>query len=430
MPLPTPEKNESHDDFNERCMDDEVMNNEYPDGEQRFAVCESQWEGKKTKVQLRTITAQPHWLRASPRASTTVGVDRQQNAILGYIVAQAGPFLEPDPRGEFDGKSLKQIVKLINAEKAGLKSRFTHPDLSSDGLGKFLGRSRNARLDTIRVKGEELEVVRADLFLDPTSFDTPHGNLGKYILDLAESDPDAFASSLVLQADEELRMEKGRRALGDNGKELPPLWRPTVLHASDVVDTGAAASSFLSADTLPDAAVRRGAEILDTMFLGIGPHVIRARCEAWLDRYLSRRFGDQYARDLERGQEDLAAPGDLAVGNIVQFMAEYPDTLHACRLLGVIEQVATSRLAIPGTSLELTGTASDPAALVRLLGEMADGMDDPEPEDEWYLVPFSRLTKVVMPSMGDSADYGAPMSGNADEALLLEIDLMAMGINV
>ena len=46
MPLPTP-KDESQEVFADRCMVDGVMNNEYPDSEQRFAVCMSQYKAKE-----------------------------------------------------------------------------------------------------------------------------------------------------------------------------------------------------------------------------------------------------------------------------------------------------------------------------------------------------------------------------------------------
>ena len=43
MPLPTPTDGESQDEFLGRCMADETMNAEYPEQEQRAAVCQTQW---------------------------------------------------------------------------------------------------------------------------------------------------------------------------------------------------------------------------------------------------------------------------------------------------------------------------------------------------------------------------------------------------
>jgi ATP-dependent Clp protease protease subunit len=44
MPLPTPNEGESKDEFIDRCMDDDNAIEEYPDEEQRRAVCETQWD--------------------------------------------------------------------------------------------------------------------------------------------------------------------------------------------------------------------------------------------------------------------------------------------------------------------------------------------------------------------------------------------------
>jgi HK97 family phage prohead protease len=52
MPLPKPKKDESHDDFISRCMGDDVMLTEYPDDDQRYAVCETQWESKDNKATI------------------------------------------------------------------------------------------------------------------------------------------------------------------------------------------------------------------------------------------------------------------------------------------------------------------------------------------------------------------------------------------
>jgi len=42
MPLPKPAKGEKTKDFLDRCMADGTMQDEYPDPDQRFAVCKAQ----------------------------------------------------------------------------------------------------------------------------------------------------------------------------------------------------------------------------------------------------------------------------------------------------------------------------------------------------------------------------------------------------
>ena len=83
------------------------------------------------------------WLRAETKARP-LGVDREAKAIRGVILAEEGPF-KSKGRGEFDQGSIRSIVKLANATPGGLKSRFAHPTISDDGLGKFLGRVKDVK---------------------------------------------------------------------------------------------------------------------------------------------------------------------------------------------------------------------------------------------------------------------------------------------
>lgn len=302
MPIPKPRDGESKKDFKGRCMSDGVMVEEYPDTKQRNAICENQWRkehgGEKNEAPEQPgglhgrdapLPETPLWLRAVARGAPR-GVDRERNIINGYSVAELGAFKSVG-RGEFDNAALSTIVKLMNESPKGVKVRFTHPTLSNDGLGTFLGRAKNSRLDG--------SMVRADLHLDKTSFNTPNGDLGGYVMDLAESDPEAMSSSLVLDAEEEYRLERdGTPKKDKDGNMLPPLWRPTKIHASDIVDTGDAVhSGFLSAEGLADKDVRYGAALLDRVFAGQTRRVVRARAEAWLDRYLTYRFGEDGSSD-------------------------------------------------------------------------------------------------------------------------------------
>lgn len=253
------------------------------------------------------LKSTPDWLRANV-VSKGVGVDRDKAVIRGVILAEEGPFKSAG-RGEFDRKAIRSIVKMANERPGGLKSRFTHPDLSNDGLGKFLGRYKDVRSDTVlrpggkNERGEDTQVerlvARGDLHFDATALDTPPDGgkpLGLYVMDLADSDPDAFGTSLVLQVNEEWRLDKQGKPLKDEkGDDLPPLWIPTKLHANDVVDEGDATHAFLSADMLaglPDAIVRQGCELLDAQFGGQSREVVESRLTAFVDRYLNHRFGE------------------------------------------------------------------------------------------------------------------------------------------
>lgn len=225
-------------------------------------------------------------------------IDRENNVLRGYVVAERGHFKTPG-RGQFTDASLAAIVTLMQAHGSrGTKSHFTHPDMSSDGLGTFLGRALNPRLDGPR--------VRADLHFDPTAANAPgKGDLAGYVMDLAESDPEALGSSLILRADKTYELDdQGRVKKDEKGEDIPPVWTPTRIFASDIVDDGDAVHGGLLAAgaALPD--LWQGAEMLDRVFAGQPREVVESRLLDYLSRYLERKFGP--GPDLELRRRRLA----------------------------------------------------------------------------------------------------------------------------
>lgn len=63
MPLPSPRGDESQDDFISRCMSDETAMNDFPDQEQRSAVCFDQWREAKNNSEMFTFRASLGQLR-------------------------------------------------------------------------------------------------------------------------------------------------------------------------------------------------------------------------------------------------------------------------------------------------------------------------------------------------------------------------------
>lgn len=259
------------------------------------------------------IPARPEMLRAGLVTSDqSIGVDRENNVLRGYVVAQLGHF-KSEGRGQFTQESLERIVELGNAAPKGLRSRFSHPSMSDDGLGKYLGRAKNYRMD-----GDK---VRADLHFDATALQTPPAGgkpYGEYVMDLAESDPGALGSSLVLRPD---RVEQ-------EGEE-PDVWIPQALLASDIVDEGDAThgdllsvdglDSFLegSERRLPSKVAVVAAEYLNQLFPNSEREVVEARINGFRDRYLSMRFGaaveiEKPSEEIEVDEETKAAIESLA----------------------------------------------------------------------------------------------------------------------
>ncbi len=230
-------------------------------------------------------------LRADTKG-TPAGVDRTAGVagmIRGYVVAKLGPF-KSRGRGEFNEKSLETIVELGNQPNKGLKSRFTHPTESNDGLGNHLGRAERYRLD----EDDGVPAVRADLTFAKASGKSPNGNLSGYIMDLAEEDPGALSSSLVGHFDRKYRLtEDGERETDASGEPLPPIWIPTDLRASDIVDTGDAVDGLLSLDVDEHSFAGKGAAIADKLFRDQSREVVCDKLTAWRDRYLNHRYGEK-----------------------------------------------------------------------------------------------------------------------------------------
>lgn len=240
-------------------------------------------------------------LRVSATTARPIGVDREANILRGYVVAQLGPFKDIG-RGEFDQRGLDMLLQLGKDSKQGVKSRFSHPTECDDGLGKYLGRSRDWYMsEAVNADGVKVPAIRGNLHFDKTALDTPPAGgkpLGLYVMDLAESDPDAISSSVGIRTKKEIRLKPdGTRLTGPNGEELPPLWFPVKLFASDVVDTGAAVDGLLSAegvtDGLPNAILWQASEMLNEHFEGLSRAEVKERIDAFAAKYLAMRFGPE-----------------------------------------------------------------------------------------------------------------------------------------
>lgn len=178
-------------------------------------------------------------------ASDEPVVDRENRIIRGCSVITRGEALG---HGFWiDSEFVDQTVKGgREAGTSGIKARFTHPGLCSDGMGKYLGRWQSFSRDGDR--------ARADLHLADVASRTPDGDLAGYVMDLAEEDPKAFGASITFDHDwdaadqfaDEYQVfdeEKNRRVFKspdpDNAQNLPHV-RMKRLRTADVVDEPAA----------------------------------------------------------------------------------------------------------------------------------------------------------------------------------------------
>ena len=190
-----------------------------------------------------------------------------------------------------DHEMIARTADLINASEKGTKGRFTHPSMSGDGLGKAIGRWKQA-------VAEDSE-ARADLHLYESAHKTPDGALAAYVMDLAEEDPAAFGVSIAFDPDygaedrfvAEHEDEEGdfHSPDPDNEKNYPHA-RIASLAAADVVDEPAANPNGLfhrgdeicfEADRVLAYALGLSVEEPES-FLGLHPSRIRAFVQKYL----------------------------------------------------------------------------------------------------------------------------------------------------
>lgn len=246
-------------------------------------------------------SAAPESMFRTSRATTPEAkVDRKENIIYGAALMQIGDLNEGDNRNwTVDSKTLDQAQKFMSS-RAGAKARFTHPNMSNDGMGSYLGRWRNVRVDG--------DTLRGDLHLSSVAFSSPQGDLGNYVMDLAEDDPESFGVSLAGKLD----MEDLRAWDDSSKKDRPEKWpiRFSAVRAADVVDEPAATKTGLFYIAEPDLRnlPRQATLLLDTYFGDSPADVVRERINSFLDKYLSEKGISAMAESTENTPVEQSEP--------------------------------------------------------------------------------------------------------------------------
>ncbi|MGN6543774.1 MAG: hypothetical protein ACTHK7_01910 [Aureliella sp.] len=201
-----------------------------------------------------------------------------------------------------DQEFLQQTASAIQAAgDRGVKSRFTHPGMSSDGLGRHLGRINNARVEGNQVKG--------DLHFATSAHSTPDGDLAEYVASLVSEDATAAGLSIVFMrdrnAESQFMLANGAkfdgRYLDASGYKSPdpantdnyPHARLGELRAADLVDEPAANPDGMF-DSMP---IAREADKALAYALGLTSEkpsaemfgVNSERAAAFVTRFLSTR---------------------------------------------------------------------------------------------------------------------------------------------
>ena len=225
-------------------------------------------------------------------------IDPEKRIIYGVSVITRG-----EARGHsgwVDNDMLSSVADIGNGVGEGVKSRFSHPGFSRDGIGTYLGRAKNFRVD-----GER---VRADLYLSASASKSPLGDLPEYVTSLAKEDPGAFGLSIVFERD--IQAEEEFKKLGtydeDNEKSLRH-FRVKNLAAVDVVDEPAANPAGVFSATNEDDGVRDAASL---------------DCETLEEIDMSN---EEMQQKLEAAKSEAAAEMRARLKEMKEAFSEYPD---------------------------------------------------------------------------------------------------------
>ncbi len=216
-------------------------------------------------------------------------------------------------RGEALGHGLwidkffvQQVETALAGMKRGAKARFTHPDMSADGLSSGLGR-------VLYRENSSVNQSRGDLHFWKTSRKTPDGDLAGYLAARADEDPESFGASIVfmrdLESEREL-LERHGAVLSEDGP-FGPQWdfsnfespddqnsnnlphaRLGELRGVDIVDDPAANPDglFYQDQTFQDAEALLGyltgetTQTPELVSLGVDPERVGSMVTKFLDR--------------------------------------------------------------------------------------------------------------------------------------------------
>lgn len=149
---------------------------------------------------------------------------------------------------EADQRTLEAMARLGNAKPRGVMSRFGHPAMSENAMGKRVATASNFRVEE-GVLYQDMEMF------EPARKSPAFGGADpiEYIVEASRNQPDKIGLSAVITMTPTWVLSDGSEEPADNYRERPedattrlPVIRPTKLHALDFVSEGALTSSMFS----------------------------------------------------------------------------------------------------------------------------------------------------------------------------------------
>lgn len=246
--------------------------------------------------QLASLATKPTRVRLAKArgASSQPRVDREGGKYGAGKISGVSVITKGEALGHYlwiDDVFLDQVDEAGNELAGGLKSRWTHPGMSSDGLGKV-----TSRLFEFTRDGEQ---VFADQHFLKIGHKTPDGDLAAYQMDLADEDPASYGLSIVFELDYGAMHRFSAENEDEDGNFVSPdaantnhfaHARLAALYAADAVDEPAANPSGLFARKHD---IAREADQLCAFALGLSderPEVVQLGLDADRARAFATRF--------------------------------------------------------------------------------------------------------------------------------------------
>jgi HK97 family phage prohead protease len=231
MPLLKPNDGETKEEFINRCMADDTMQEEFPDESQRYAVCLAQWDGRTAARAQREIRM------AELRAIEPAG-DANEMIVEGRAIVYDSPTI----MYEIDNIKYYEVIQRGALESADLRDvpfKYNHSDSVM-----VMARTRNKTLELI--PDEQGLLVRAKLANTTTGRDL-------YEL-IRRGDVDKMSFAFTVENDEYDRDTRTRRIL-----KFKRIWDVSAVDTPAYQDTYISARSYFMAQA---EAERRVAEAI------------------------------------------------------------------------------------------------------------------------------------------------------------------------
>lgn len=95
MPVPKPHADESQSDFMSRCMGNDTMKEDFPDEEQRVAVCMTQWRDRNKDAAAERIAVASAFVVEKTRAAPSPSDDPLEFVMSDGSIDRMGDIIEP-----------------------------------------------------------------------------------------------------------------------------------------------------------------------------------------------------------------------------------------------------------------------------------------------------------------------------------------------